>query len=83
VSAAMVLILLIGTLQGSLRSAQLELNNDQLSKLQGGQSFWKDPCTLDGFVFGLGSIGCMAGNIFSCMGAVGGFVKAWKSDDCF
>ena len=82
-SVVMVLILLIGSLQGSLRSAQLELNNDQLSKLHGCGSFWKDPCTIDGFIFGLGAAGCIAGNIFSCIGAAGGFWKAWKSDDCF
>jgi hypothetical protein len=78
-----VLILLIGSLQGAWRSEQLQLNADQLSKLQGGSSFWKDPCTIDGFLFGISAGGCMMGNIFTCATAAGMLVKAWKTDNCF
>ena len=43
-SILVLLILLIGNLQAAWRSEQLQLSGDQLSKLQGGQSFWKDLC---------------------------------------
>lgn len=82
-SVLVVLILLIGNLQGAWRSEQLQLNGNQLSKLQGGSSFWKDPCTIDGFLFGIGAGTCMMGNIFGCLSAAGALVKAWKTDDCF
>jgi hypothetical protein len=82
-SVLIVLVLLIGNLQGAWRSEQLQLNGDQLSKLQGGTSFWKDPCTIDGLLFGIGAGGCMMGNIFGCLSAAGALIKGWKYDDCF
>lgn len=83
ISALMVLMLLIGTLQGTQGSTDLRLSSNKLSGLYGGSDFWKDPCTLDGFLFGLSASGCMMGNLFGCIGAAGALVKAWKADDCF
>jgi hypothetical protein len=83
ISVLVVLVLLIGNLQCAWRSEQLQLSADQLSKLQGGSSFWKDPCTIDGFLFGISAGGCMMGNIFTCATAAGMLVKAWKTDNCF
>ena len=65
-SFLLVLILLIVNIQAAWRSQQIQLSPDQFSKLQGGSSFWKNPCTVDGFLFGISASGCMMGNIFAC-----------------
>ena len=82
-SVLVVLILLIGNLQGAWRSEQLQLSSDQLSKLQGGSLFWRDPCTIDGFLFGISAGGCIIGNLLGCASAAGSLIRAWKSDNCF
>lgn len=55
-SFLLVLILLIVNIQAAWRSQQIQLSPDQFSKLQGGSSFWKNPCTVDGFLFGISAI---------------------------
>ncbi len=83
ISALMVVMLLFGTLQTTSGTTDQRLGSDKLSGMQGGTEFWKDPCTIDGFLVGVGASGCMMGNVFSCIGAASLLVKAWKADNCF
>jgi hypothetical protein len=77
-SAALLALLLVGNMQ----PYTIALNNADLERVR-GTGFWSDPCTLDGFAVGAGAVLCGAGSWGGCIGAITGFIRAWKVDDCF
>ena len=78
VGVALLAVLLVGNLQPFAMS----LNDSDLARNH-GTGFWSDPCTWDGFAFGSGAVLCGAGQLGGCLGAIGGFLRAWKVDNCF
>jgi len=82
IPAALALLLFIA-LQGSGPSGTpVHLDGHSLV-LAKGRGFWTDPCTLDGYSVGAGSVLCGTGSVGGCVTAFFGLMKAIYADSCF
>jgi hypothetical protein len=83
IKCLIVLCLLILLVVGDTNRGAIRMGESDLIRWGSGWTFWRDACTLDGFLSGGSAVFCATGSLASCFAAASGLVKAWKVDRCF